>query len=414
MDININKLSELSETRVMVVEDEWIIATNLQNVLEDMGLTVTGVILSGEEALRRAEDNRPDVVLMDILLHGKMDGIETAEKLRELYDIPVVYLTSHTDEHTFQRAKGSGPFGYLVKPFERTELRYAIEMAVYKHRMERELREKSRQLEELNKSLKLKVKEEVERGRHREHMLIQQSKLAAMGEMMFNIAHHWRQPLNIIGLLIQDLDEASTFGEINDEYVKKMSSDTMEQLNLMSKTISDFSNFCRPSDTKIVFDIKEALDNVVALVKSQLENNQIDIITRKADGSGFKPNSYMTEGYPGEFKQVILSILNNAKDAIFSKRVSGSCLHGENGEIIIEFSEKEDSLCVSIKDNGEGISDSVRDRIFEPYFTTKSDGIGIGLYMSKLIIESYMNGKLYVSSTDAGAMFTVQLQRQTQ
>ncbi|MBF0464666.1 MAG: response regulator [Nitrospirae bacterium] len=412
--MNINKLNELSETRVMIVEDEWIIATNLQNVLEDIGLTVTSVVLSGEEALKRAADERPDVVLMDILLHGKMDGIETAESLRELYDIPVVYLTSHTDERTFQRAKGSAPFGYLVKPFERTELRYAIEMAVYKHRMEKALREKSRQLEELNKSLELKVKDEVEKGRHREHMLIQQSKLAAMGEMMFNIAHHWRQPLNIIGLLIQDLDEASTFGEIDDEYVKKMSSDTMEQLNLMSKTISDFSNFCKPSDTKIVFDIKEALDNVVALVKSQLENNQINIIIRKSDGSIFKPDSYVTVGYPGEFKQVILSILNNAKDSIFSKRLSSSYVHGEDGEIIIEFSETKDSVRVSIKDNGEGISDLIRDRIFEPYFTTKTDGIGIGLYMSKLIIENYMNGKLYASNTEAGAMFTVQLQRQIQ
>ncbi|MEO5358043.1 MAG: response regulator [Nitrospirae bacterium YQR-1] len=409
----ISEGDDLIGTRVMVVEDEWIIATNIQNILEEMGLSVLPIILSGEEALKQAEVDKPDVVLMDIVLRGKIDGIETAEKLRELYDIPVVYLTSHTDEHTFQRAKGSEPFGYLVKPFERTELRYAIEMAVYKHRTDRELREKSRQLEELNRNLEIKVKEEVEKGRRREHMLIQQSKLAAMGEMMFNISHQWRQPLNVIGLLIQDLDEASSFGEINDLYIKQMSRDTMEQLNFMSKTITDFSNFCRPSDALVVFDIKEALDNVIALVKTQLESNQIYITTRDSKGGIPEPGSYMADGYPGEFKQVILSILNNAKDAVLLKRKISSSVHIENSEIVIEFSKAADSISVSITDTGGGISKAVIDRIFEPYFTTKDNGIGIGLYMSKLIIENYMNGKLFAKNTDTGAQFTVQLQRKT-
>ncbi|KJU83254.1 PAS/PAC sensor signal transduction histidine kinase [Candidatus Magnetobacterium bavaricum] len=402
----------MAEIRVMVVEDEWIIAANLKEMLQGLDYEVCSVVFSGEDAVKRAEEDRPDIILMDILLRGEMDGIEAAENITTFLNIPIVYLTSYTDDKTLQRAKATDPFGYIIKPFEKRELRIIIEMALYKHDMEMKLREKSRQLEELNINLETKVRDEIERGRKKEHMLIQQSKLAAMGEMMVAISHQWRQPLNVIGLLIQDLEEAYAFGEIDMDYIKNMSRDSMAQLNFMSNTITDFYNFFKPNKGKVSFDLNQSVEDVISLVHVQLQSMNIhiqnemvpDITTGTSIATGLVIN-----GYPGEFQQVVLNILNNARDAILKKRQSGEFTTVNRGEIDITLCREPQKTVIRIKDNGQGIPDNIIDRIFEPYFTTREDGIGIGLYMSKVIVENHMGGRLYVENTDSGAMFTIEL-----
>ncbi len=129
--------------RIMVVEDEVVVAMELEKRLGSLGYTVTGIIGTGEEAVERAGEVQPDFVLMDIKLAGRMDGIEAAEKIRKRYDIPVVFLTAHTDEKTLQRAKVSEPFGYLVKPFSEAELRTTIEIALHKHQQDKKDRQTS-------------------------------------------------------------------------------------------------------------------------------------------------------------------------------------------------------------------------------------------------------------------------------
>ncbi|MBY0526827.1 MAG: response regulator [Gemmataceae bacterium] len=131
----------MSGTQVLVVEDESIVARAIQSELSNMGYYVSGVASSGEEAIRKAEETHPDVVLMDIVLKGDMDGIEAARQVRDRLDIPVVFLSAYEDDDTLGRAKTSQPFGYLLKPYEEKELHTTIEMTLYKHRMERRLRE---------------------------------------------------------------------------------------------------------------------------------------------------------------------------------------------------------------------------------------------------------------------------------
>ncbi|MBF0319237.1 MAG: response regulator [Nitrospirae bacterium] len=409
----------MSKAKILVVEDEWIIATNLQSTLEDLGYEVTSVVLSGEEAIKHAEQERPGLVLMDITLHGEMDGIEAADSIKALYDIPVVYLTSNVDEATFERAIDTDSFGYLVKPFEKMELKYSIELAIYKHKMEKVLKEKTRQLEELNKNLEIRVKEEIEKGLQKEHLLIQQSKLVSMGEMMVAISHQWRQPLNVIGLLVQDLEEAYEFGEISRDYVTEMTRDSMAQLNLMSKTITDFRDFFKPSNERMHFSVKAAIEECIELIRLQYENNQIYIdFTVQNVNTGTRAVSdspRMSEitifSYPEEYKQVILNLLSNARDAIREKRRRELFSTAYRGEISISLADLKDSVLVEVKDNGSGIAASIKDRIFEPYFSTKEDGIGIGLYMSKVITENHMGGKLYVDSTENGARFTIEIMK---
>lgn len=125
---------------ILVVEDENIVAKDLQNRLTTMGYSVPATAASGEEALRKAAEMRPDLALLDIHLKGEMDGIETAEQMRELFDIPPIYLTAYTDPGTLRRARITEPYGYIVKPYDERELHSAIEMALYRHKAESKLK----------------------------------------------------------------------------------------------------------------------------------------------------------------------------------------------------------------------------------------------------------------------------------
>ncbi|WP_287680204.1 response regulator [Methanobacterium sp.] len=131
----------MPDTSIMLVEDEIIVAADVKNRLENMGYEVLGIFDTGEEAIEKAGELKPNLVLMDIVLKGDMDGIDAAQKIRELFEIPIIYLTAYSDEKTLQRAKVTEPFGYVLKPFEDREIQSAIEMAIYKHKMEQQLKE---------------------------------------------------------------------------------------------------------------------------------------------------------------------------------------------------------------------------------------------------------------------------------
>jgi len=131
----------MTDARILVVEDENIVSKDIENRLKSLGYAVSAVASSGEEAINKAEETQPDLVLMDIMLKGDMDGVECAEQIRDRFNIPVVYLTAYADDKTLQRAKITGPYGYILKPFEERELHTTLEMALYKHKMERRLKE---------------------------------------------------------------------------------------------------------------------------------------------------------------------------------------------------------------------------------------------------------------------------------
>jgi len=126
------------EGRILVVEDEHIVAMGIKKMLKNLGYTVTGVASSGKDAISKAESTFPDVVLMDIMLKGDMDGVEAAKEIRERFDVPVVYLTAYSDNKILERAKKTEPFGYIVKPFDEKDLHSSIEVALHKHRKEKE------------------------------------------------------------------------------------------------------------------------------------------------------------------------------------------------------------------------------------------------------------------------------------
>lgn len=133
----------MAEIKVLIVEDEVIVAKHIEGTLIDLGYSVTGIVSSGEEALELARSTAPDIVLMDIMLDGKLDGINAAETIRSRFSLPVIFLTAYSDEKTLQRAKTTKPYGYVLKPFQETDLYTSIEIALYKHGIERKLIEET-------------------------------------------------------------------------------------------------------------------------------------------------------------------------------------------------------------------------------------------------------------------------------
>ncbi|WP_199315250.1 hybrid sensor histidine kinase/response regulator [Aerosakkonema funiforme] len=153
MSLNMRNITSITSIRILIVEDEGIIAQDMQDCLEDLGYNVIAIADTGEKALKKVAETHPDLVLMDIRLKGDMDGIQAAEQIWELFQIPVIYTTGHSDKSTLERAKQTAPFGYLIKPFEERELYVAIETALRRYQLEKQLKEREEWLQTIFRSI---------------------------------------------------------------------------------------------------------------------------------------------------------------------------------------------------------------------------------------------------------------------
>jgi len=245
-----------------------------------------------------------------------------------------------------------------------------------------------------DKKLKELVAKELAKNERKRRILIQQNKMAAMGEMIGAIAHQWRQPLNNISLILHfirdNVHNPQFVAEKMDDYVNRAKS----QIEYMSNTIDDFRDFYRPSKEKAPFCVVEAIEATLTIMSTQIEKNDIEVTI---SGEPMEVN-----GYENEFKQAILNILSNAKDAIVSKKAQKGKFQGK-----IDITIAEDTI--RIYNNGGFADAEVLERMFEPYFTTKFEdkGTGIGLYMTKMIIENSMNGEISAHNIDEGVVFII-------
>ena len=274
----------------------------------------------------------------------------------------------------------------------------------------RKLREQSAELKALNANLEHRVATEIDQRRSQDQLLIQQSRLAAMGEMIGAIAHQWRQPLNVIGIEVQELEDLHLFGELNQQNIREKIERTMRQIDFMSDTINDFRNFFRPAKERVTFDVIQAIREVTGIVSAQFYHNHIHLQFPETE---IKEKTFFVSGYPNEFKQVLVNILNNAKDAILEKRADPADTF--QGSVEITVTGDGHSVTLRFRDNGPGIPEETLERIFDPYFTTKDkkQGTGIGLYMSKMIIEKNMGGAISAKNGEKGAEFSITLPKNT-
>ncbi len=246
--------------------------------------------------------------------------------------------------------------------------------------------------------LKKQVELEVAKRTQQYEIMCHQSRLAAMGEMIDSIAHQWRQPLNSLGIIVQGLRHLSRQESFNHGLLEEIETEIMEKISYMSQTIDDFSTFFRISKQKESFDVLESINDAIRLIEVQLKLNHIEIQIIVD-----KQSTLEVIGFPNEFRQVILNMIHNAMNAIMKTKP-------ENRYIHIDLKPEKNTLLITIADNGGGIDEAHFEKIFDPYFTTRENGSGIGLYMSKVIIEHHMQGRLQVKNINDGAAFTIILQ----
>jgi signal transduction histidine kinase len=257
------------------------------------------------------------------------------------------------------------------------------------------LKLKTSELEYLNNTLDTRIKEEINNRKKQEQLLIQQSKLAEMGEMISMIAHQWRQPLSALSTIIQNIHLRYSLDKLDKEYLDKQRVLSNALTEKMSKTIEDFRNFFKPNKEKHAFSIKDAISQTIFLIDDSFKSNSIKIEIQILD-------DIKLFGFESELSQVLLNILTNSKDAFLEKNI-------ENPHILIKTKRIQTHIKILISDNAGGINESIINKIFEPYFTTKDsyNGTGLGLYMSKIIIEQNMQGELKVRNIPQGVEFTI-------
>jgi len=247
-------------------------------------------------------------------------------------------------------------------------------------------------LTEFKNQLEIEVENRVAELREKDLLMIRQSRQAAMGEMIGNIAHQWRQPLNTIAVIVQDLIDAWDFGEINREYLTEKIDKSMSVISHMSNTIDDFRDFFLPDNQPMVFDLDKQIIKTINILKDMYANQGIKIVSR------LEPCKLTS--YAREFSQVLINILNNSKDALKERKIL-------KPQINVTLSIQGDHALIEVQDNAGGIPVEIMDKIFDPYFTTKRDanGTGVGLYMSKTIVEKHMNGEITAENAEEGALF---------
>lgn len=247
----------------------------------------------------------------------------------------------------------------------------------------------------LSFALGYKLKKTVDEKNEKEQMLIHQTKLASMGEMINNIAHQWRQPLAHLSFLNMDLQVANESNELDKKYLDDKINESNDQIDFMSQTIDDFKDFYALNKKKEQFLLSDGINKAINIISPSLKHSKIKLEFEIKEDKQIK-------SYENEYSQVVLNLLTNAKDILVQRNIL-------NPKIKISLENRANKAVLKVEDNAKGVEKSVINKIFNPYFTTKNKSSGIGLYMSKTIIEKHFNGIISVKNTKEGACFIVEV-----
>ena len=395
----------MNPIKILVVEDEVIVAEDIGFRLKKLGYIVTATVASGEEAIEKVAENRPDLVLMDIVLKGDMDGVTAAEKIRNRVDIPTVFLTAYADDQTLQRAKLTNPFGYIIKPFQQNDLRVAIEIALHRHEIETKMQETLKASEA--------AKESVEEKSHRQNQYISMA------------AHELRNPLNaiLISAELLELDRTRSNDESQVRTLRLVHSATQKMNGLIDDMLfmgraESGKLKCNPLPINLVEFCQDLLDQLqlgneakhkLTLISSNVTSARLDqqllhgIITNlivnaiKYSPNGGQISLELECRKPGE----------GDKEAIFC--LSPQCLFPNSKLTNIN----SPSLIIQIRDEGMGIPETELGKIFEMFYrcknTGKIKGNGLGLTIVKKAVELQGGAIGCESKIGIGTTFTVLL-----
>ncbi|MDD2887961.1 MAG: HAMP domain-containing sensor histidine kinase [Aliarcobacter sp.] len=268
-----------------------------------------------------------------------------------------------------------------------------VKEVIRKYKKEVQYRED--ELKALNDNLFMKVQYGIQEAKQKDKKILEQAKLARIGSMISMIAHQWRQPLSQLSGILMELETATRFKKVDENHIYNAIEKSDKMIEFMSNTIDDFRNFYKPDKIKEEFLVSLACSKAINIIDATLKNFGIELNVDVI-------NDKKVYGYPTEFAQVILNLLSNAKDVLVEKEI-------KNPRIDIRIDSKGVLSTITIKDNAGGIHEKNQELIFDPYYSTKdsSKGTGLGLYISKLIIERNMGGELSVHNDEEGAVFKI-------
>jgi len=325
----------------------------------------------------------------------KMSGTQMITKIRDISKHITVLITSSGTKNFIDLIR-LGIDGYILKPVEIKQFTSIIQKVIeklknkqelyeYKNSLEAKIKDKTKELEILNKNLENIVKQEILKNKQKDTILAEQSKMASMGEMIGNIAHQWRQPLSVISTGATGLKLQKEHGMLSDELFYDTCDLINENAQYLSQTIDDFKNFIKGERKIELVNLKDVINNFISLVESTIKNNNINIIL---DIEDIKLNCYSNE-----LIQCFINIFNNAKDALDEYDITHKLF-------FISIKQIHNQVIISFKDNAGGINQNILNKIFDPYFTTKhkSQGTGLGLNMTYRLIHEGMGGNIKVAN----------------
>ncbi|WP_321777534.1 hybrid sensor histidine kinase/response regulator [Sulfurimonas sp.] len=359
---------------ILIVDDAKENVDVLVQLLKEYDLITT---LNGKTALNILQEEDIDLILLDIMM-PEMDGFEVCsiiKKDKKNSHIPIIFLSALNKDEDIQKGFELGAVDYVTKPFNPSELLSRAHTHL--------------KIRCYEKDLEKKVTQEISKNALKQQIIHQQSKQAALGELLMHIAHQWKQPLAALGsinLLHQTKLEKEI--EISKEELLKNTKKSADLISFMSETVDTFKDFYTPSFEDKSFSLTNAVNEVIAISDATFEYDNIKVTL----------HSYETEetfANENEFTQVIFSIFNNAKNIFKLRNI-------QNPTIIIEIENKK----LTISDNGEGIDVRIINDIFQPFVST-TNGTGVGLYIAKEIIDKN-GGVISVKNSDIGCVFTIE------
>jgi len=393
--VTVEELQKFSKTLTLLyVEDNADTRVMTEVLLREYFDTII-TASNGKEGLEKFTAEDIDIVITDINM-AQMDGLSMAREIKAIDEnIPVLIFSAYNDSESFMEAIKIGIDGYLVKPIDMEQIYHTLNRALKAVKAQKEN-------EAYKKELQKKVEEQLAILRQKDEMLVEQSRFAAMGEMIDIIAHQWKQPLHTIimhaSLIESYLKEDA---EVPKEELESFLQNIDQKVSYLLETLQEFRSFLRPNTTKQHVALRDAIRSALLLLKDELTLHGVDIRVECME------NVYIY-AYHNDIKQLLINTITNAKEAMIAQEIPKS-----QRVITLRCHSLEEGICLEVRDSGKGIPEDIIDKIFTMNFTTKenSGGTGIGLYMCALIAQKH--NATIKAYNDNGAVIQICFKKQS-